>query len=127
MMRRFRRDRKGTAAIEFGMLAPVLFMSVVGIVALGVHFFQRDQIDEAVRLAVRDVVAGDIETQAAIQSAFSARLTAKGFDTVTPAVSILNESTGRIARVALSWDFKVAIPLTDMIDTSYNVDLDIPI
>jgi Flp pilus assembly protein TadG len=50
---RFRRDRKGTAAIEFAFLAPVLFLLLIGMFQFGILINNYIQLTEAVRVAGR--------------------------------------------------------------------------
>ena len=50
---RFWRDRRGGAAIEFAILAPVLFTVMLGIVEMGRMFYVRQSLEYATEQAAR--------------------------------------------------------------------------
>lgn len=127
MIRRFLRNRAGTAAIEFGLTTPFVVLGIVGILTMSVYYFKRDQVDDAVRLAVRDVIVQQHETPDTIKQAFTARLTRNGFGDVVPKVEILDGTEGRVAHVDLVWTENIVLPFVDIDVIDYNVNLDIPI
>lgn len=56
LLRRFRRGRRGTVAIEFAFIAPVLVAFTLGALEFGLILFDYQRAGEATRGAVRDLV-----------------------------------------------------------------------
>jgi Flp pilus assembly protein TadG len=52
-LRGLRRDRRGSAAIEFAILAPVLFTVMLGIIEMGRMFYVRQALEYATEQAAR--------------------------------------------------------------------------
>ncbi len=52
------RDKKGTAAVEFALILPMLFMLTLGVWEAGVVFFAQDQMTHVSREASRNVALG---------------------------------------------------------------------
>lgn len=64
LFRRMRRDsRKGSAAIEFAMIAPVFFLLIFGIIETGILFFADSTLQHATDDAARQVRTGQIQSQ----------------------------------------------------------------
>lgn len=59
--RRFGRDKRGTAAIEFAIVAPIFLMLMFSIFEVGWYFFTNSVIDAAVADAARLVRTGQIQ------------------------------------------------------------------
>ena len=55
-LRRLKRDVAGVTAIEFAVVAPVLFILVFGIIQTGLLIFTKQQLHYAVESAVRSVM-----------------------------------------------------------------------
>ena len=49
----FRRDRRGQAMVEFALIAPLLFLTIGGIISLGIGVFYQQQLTNAAREAAR--------------------------------------------------------------------------
>jgi Flp pilus assembly protein TadG len=58
VFRRLRGDSTGTAALEFGFVAPVLIMAVLGIMELGMILFVTSLLEGSVRTAARFGITG---------------------------------------------------------------------
>lgn len=58
LLRRFRKDRKGSAAIEFAILALPFFVVIFAIAEIAVMFFVDSGLDAALHKAVRQVRVG---------------------------------------------------------------------
>lgn len=79
-LRRLSRDQRGTAAIEFGLVAPIFFALLLGIVDVGRYMWTLNtvqyQVDEAIRRGVvQQLPPEEIETR--VKNAL------KGFGPVT--------------------------------------------
>lgn len=60
--RRFARDRKGAAAVEFALIAGPFFMLLFGILEIALIFFATAIIEDAVSQAARDIRTGELQT-----------------------------------------------------------------
>lgn len=58
---RFAVDRKGTTAIEFGMVALPFLMFAFGIMGTGLHFFTQNSLEHAVETAARKIRTGQAQ------------------------------------------------------------------
>ncbi|MDE2183440.1 MAG: pilus assembly protein [Alphaproteobacteria bacterium] len=67
-----RRDRSGSAAIEFALIAPVLFVFLMGIIETGVIFFAQFVLQNAVNDAARQIRTGQVAASAMTQAQFRA-------------------------------------------------------
>ena len=63
LARRFRRDRRGVAAIEFAMLALPLFMAIFIILECAIQYFVWTSVDLAVQRTARQVRTGEVQKQ----------------------------------------------------------------
>jgi Flp pilus assembly protein TadG len=59
---RFRRDRKGATAVEFGLLAVPFFMMLMMIVETSLVFWTRQVLQEATSQAARTILTGEART-----------------------------------------------------------------
>lgn len=58
-IRAFARDQHGVAAVEFALIAPVMFVLIMGAIELGVTLYAKAQLDGVLRTAARMAVTGD--------------------------------------------------------------------
>lgn len=64
LFRRFRKDRKGSAAIEFAILALPFMVVIFAIIEIAIMFFIDSGLDSAMHKAVRQVRVGTAKTGA---------------------------------------------------------------
>lgn len=107
-MRRFpipnmRRDRRGTAAIEFGFTAPMVILALVGCIELGRAFWIRAALqyaaEETARLAMVDPDADDAALTAHAQS----RLFGVAAEDAT--FSVARETIGGVEYVSVTGEY----------------------
>ncbi|MDX2145059.1 MAG: TadE/TadG family type IV pilus assembly protein [Rhodospirillaceae bacterium] len=60
LMRLFR-CRRGTTAVEFGMVAGPFLMFALGVMGVGLHFFTSNSLDNAVAMATRQIRTGQAQ------------------------------------------------------------------
>ncbi|MBC8129296.1 MAG: pilus assembly protein, partial [Rhizobiaceae bacterium] len=66
---RFRRDRKGVAAVEFAILAIPFFVTVFAIVETSLVFLAELTLDQSVDRVARKVRTGELERKGADEAA----------------------------------------------------------
>lgn len=74
MIRRLRRARSGSAAIEFAFVAPVFFVFLFGIMEGGIMFFGKAALSNATQDAARLIRTGQAQTGGIDQSAFKQKI-----------------------------------------------------
>ena len=62
LLRRFRRDHKGAAAVEFGIIAAPFFALLMGIFQVTVIYFAQSMMETGVAEAARMVRTGQVQT-----------------------------------------------------------------
>ena len=79
ILRRFRRNRRGTAAVEFALVAPIFFAVLFAIIELALVFFASQILETVTQDTSRLIMTGQAQnagfTQAQFKNAVCARLT----------------------------------------------------
>jgi Flp pilus assembly protein TadG len=70
--RRFGRNRRGSAAVEFALVAPAFFALLFAIIETGIVFFAGQVLETATQDAARAVMTGQAQSQGLSQSQFKA-------------------------------------------------------
>lgn len=61
IFRRFRADRRGTTALEFGFVAAPFFVLMLAIMTVGLHFFTIHSLENGVATAARKIRTGEAQ------------------------------------------------------------------
>src|ERR1700674_1936102 len=61
IFRRFRRNRRGSAAVEFALVAPVFFALLFAIIETGIMFFANQVLESITQNAARQVPTGQAQ------------------------------------------------------------------
>lgn len=69
-MRRWRGDRSGTTAVEFGLLIVPFMLTLMGVFEVGYTFFMMSALDSAARGSARAVMTGAVSTAGMSASTF---------------------------------------------------------
>lgn len=79
ILRRFRRNRSGTAAVEFALVAPIFFAVLFAIIELAMIFFASQVLETVTQDTARLIMTGQAQnagfTQAQFKNAVCAKLT----------------------------------------------------
>ncbi len=80
-----RRDRRGTQAIEFALVLPLMLTLIAGTTDFAFYFMRDSTFRNAVHLAARtaSATAATADAEAAFAAALGPRVTAEGFDVAT--------------------------------------------
>jgi Flp pilus assembly protein TadG len=104
ILRRFRRNRRGSAAVEFALVAPIFFAVLFAIIELALVFFASQILETVTQDTARLIMTGQAQnaafTQAQFKNAVCAKLTVM-FDCVN-GVSIDVQSYTTFATVDIS-------------------------
>jgi Flp pilus assembly protein TadG len=70
MLRRFRRNRRGSVAVEFALVAPVFFALLFAIIEVAIVFFADQTLETVTQGSARYVMTGQAQNQGFDQTAF---------------------------------------------------------
>ena len=70
MLRRFRRSRRGSVAVEFALVAPVFFALLFAIIEVAIVFFAGQTLETVAQGSARYVMTGQAQNQGFDQTAF---------------------------------------------------------
>jgi Flp pilus assembly protein TadG len=69
-LRRFRRNRRGSAAVEFALVAPIFFALLFAIIETAMVFFASQVLETATQDSARMIMTGQAQTAAYTQAQF---------------------------------------------------------
>lgn len=70
ILRRFRRNRRGSAAVEFALVAPLFFGLLFAIIELALIFFASQVLETVTQDSARVIMTGQAQTSAYTQAQF---------------------------------------------------------
>ena len=68
IFRRFRCNRRGSAAVEFALVAPVFFALLFAIIETGIMFFASQALETITQNSARQVLTGQAQTNSSIKT-----------------------------------------------------------
>ena len=71
VLRRFRRNRRGSAAVEFALVAPVFFALLFAIIETAIVFFASQVLETITQNSARMIMTGQAQTAAYTQAQFA--------------------------------------------------------
>ena len=111
-LRRFRRNRRGSAAVEFALVAPVFFALLFAIIETAIVFFASQVLETVTQDSARTIMTGQAQT---------ASQTAAQFKTsVCNRISVLFDCTNGIYVDVQSYPGFTSVTITDPIDGGKN-------
>ncbi len=101
---RFRRDRRGVAAIEFAIVAPLLIMMMFGMIMYGSWFWMAHSVQSMASEGARAAIAGldPAEREQLARAFVGLQVEDLGLDSAKAAVEV--ESTPNVIRVDIAYD-----------------------
>ena len=69
--RRFRRNRRGSAAVEFALVAPAFFALLFAIIETGIMFLAGQVLESVNQSSARMILTGQAQTQSFTQTQFA--------------------------------------------------------
>jgi Flp pilus assembly protein TadG len=74
VLRRFRRNRRGSAAVEFALVAPVFFALLFAIIETALMFFAGQVLETITQNSARTIMTGQAQTASYSQSDFKTKV-----------------------------------------------------
>src|SRR3954468_826064 len=76
-LRRFRRNRRGSAAVEFALVAPIFFALLFAIIETAIVFFAGQVLETVTQDSARMIMTGQAQNAAFSQSQFKSYVCGK--------------------------------------------------
>jgi Flp pilus assembly protein TadG len=111
-LRRFRRNRRGSAAVEFALVAPVFFALLFAIIETAIVFFAGQVLETVAQDSARMIMTGQAQTGGYSQGQFK--------DYVCGRISVLFDCANGIYVDVKSYPAFTNVSITDPIDGGKN-------
>ena len=112
ILHRFRRNRRGTAAIEFALVAPIFFAVLFAIIELALTFFASQMLETVTQDSARLIMTGQAQGASLSQSQFKTAVCSR--------IIALFDCTNGIYVDVQSYTTFSNVTITDPIDGSRN-------
>jgi Flp pilus assembly protein TadG len=116
LFRRFRRDRRGSLAVEFALVAPVFFALLFAIIETAIVFFAGQVLETVTQTSARMILTGQAQNAAYTQAQFKSQV-------VCPAgslASVLFDCVNGIYIDVQSFPAFTSVTINSQIDGSNN-------
>jgi Flp pilus assembly protein TadG len=111
-LRRFRRNRRGSAAVEFALVAPVFFALLFAIIETGIVFFAGQVLETVTQDSARTIMTGQAQTAALSQAQFKTNVCSR--------ISVLFDCANGIYIDVQSYSAFASVNIAAPIDSSGN-------
>lgn len=112
ILRRFRRNRRGSAAVEFALVAPVFFGLLFAIIELALVFFASQVLETVTQDSARQIMTGQAQTAAYTQAQFKNLVCSK--------ITVMFDCVNGISIDVQSYSAFSSINISSPIDASKN-------
>jgi Flp pilus assembly protein TadG len=111
-LRRFRRNRRGSAAVEFALVAPVFFALLFAIIETAIVFFAGQVLETVTQDSARMIMTGQAQTTGYSQSDFKTYVCGK--------ITVLFDCVAGISIDVQSYSAFSSVSIADPIDGGKN-------
>ena len=111
-LRRFRRNRRGSAVVEFALVAPVFFALLFAIIETAMVFFASQVLETVTQDSARMIMTGQAQMAAFSQAQFKANVCGR--------IGVLFDCTNGIYIDVQSYSAFSNVAITDPIDAGKN-------
>src|SRR3954462_9317612 len=111
-LRRFRRNRRGSAAVEFALVAPVFFALLFAIIETAIVFFAGQVLETVTQDSARFIMTGQAQTGGYTQSQFKPYVCGK--------ISVLFDCVNGVYVDVQSYPAFSGVSISDPIDGTKN-------
>ena len=108
--RSLRRDTSGAAAVEFAMIAPVLFTCIVGMLMLGMAYYEGATVQWSLERTLRAAMIDPEITPAEIEAALNERLEAIGSPEIDFSYVIDDSGSVPVAVATANYEVPLHVP-----------------
>ena len=104
------RDADGAAAVEFAMIAPVLFTCIVGVLMLGIAYYEGATVQWSLERTLRAAMLDPDMTASQIEAALNQRLEAIGSPEIDFSYVIDETGSVPVAVATANYDVPLHVP-----------------
>lgn len=104
------RDHSGATAVEFAMIAPVLFTCIVGILSLGMAYYEGATVQWSLERTLRAAMIDPEVTGAQIEASLNERLEAIGSPVVDFSYIIDDSGSVPVAVATANYEVPLRVP-----------------
>ena len=112
ILRRFRRNHRGSAAVEFALVAPIFFGLLFAIIELALVFFASQLLETVTQDSAREIMTGQAQTANFTQAQFKNLVCSK--------ITVMFDCVNGISIDVQSYSGFGSINIADPIDASKN-------
>jgi Flp pilus assembly protein TadG len=112
ILRRFRRNRRGSAVVEFALVAPVFFALLFAIIELALVFFASQVLETVTQDSARMIMTGQAQNAAYTQSTFKTLVCSK--------ITVMFDCVNGISIDVQSYSAFGSVNIADPINASRN-------
>jgi Flp pilus assembly protein TadG len=112
ILRRFRRNRKGTAAVEFALVAPIFFGVLFAIIELALVFFASQILETVTQDTARLIMTGQAQNAAFTQATYK--------DAVCAKLTVMFDCLNGVSIDVQSYKTFASVNIADPIDAGKN-------
>jgi Flp pilus assembly protein TadG len=112
ILRRFRRNRRGSAAVEFALVAPVFFAVLFAIIELALVFFASQILETVTQDTSRLIMTGQAQNASYTQASFK--------DAVCAKLTVMFDCVNGVSIDVQSYKAFSAVNIADPIDAGKN-------
>src|SRR3978361_386729 len=112
-LRLFRRNRRGSAAVEFALVAPVFFALLFAIIETAIVFFAGQVLETVTQDSARMIMTGQAQNASYSQSDFKTSV-------VCPKIIVLFDCAGGISIDVQSYSAFSSVSIANPIDAGKN-------
>jgi Flp pilus assembly protein TadG len=112
LLRRFRRNRRGSAAVEFALIAPIFFAALFAIVELALVFFASQILETVTQDTARLIMTGQAQNASYTQGQFKNAVCAK--------LIVMFDCVNGVSIDVKSYPAFVDVDVSDPIDAGKN-------
>ena len=111
-LRAFRRDDKGVSAVEFGIVAPVFFSMVLGIIEVSRVAYTHSVMKHAIQEVMREIMVDDTITTADMEANTLAKINGLDVANLTiNATEVINGNGTDTVTIAATYKFELVVPM----------------
>lgn len=112
ILRRFHRNRRGTAAVEFALVAPIFFGLLFAIMELAMVFFASQVLETVTQDSARMIMTGQAQNASYTQAAFKNLVCSK--------ITVMFDCVNGVSIDVQSYKTFATVDITDPIDAGKN-------
>ena len=127
LLGRFQRERDGSTAIEFAIVAPVLVTFIIGVLMLGLAYYNASTIQWSLERSLRAVMIDEDTTLADIEAAMEEDMERIGSPDLELTYTLDDSGPVPLAVITAEFDVPLDIPFVPTLNLHYSIEDVVPL